>query len=336
MKLSYIIPVYNVEKYLRQCLDSILSQTMDDYEVILVDDESPDNCPAICDEYKEKYPDIFKVIHKKNEGCVIARIEGMKYAAGEYIFFADSDDYLISDSMAELYRIASSNNLDMLETSYYSGWDGKKTEKIDSQLPLNRLLNHSDMEKELCYAFSHSLLVFLWKNLYRREFLLNNGIDFDRQLRMAGDPPYNMWAYSKAERFMAVDVPVYFYRIRDNSLQRQKYIEDYDLLINYQWSLKIKYYSENCKENQLFYKDCAEYSVKSLLPMLLNRAYKNKVPERFRLLKRIGNSEMMRRSFKDYDINAFKSKSLDWLMTWCVKHKLYLAAHILCDKVLYK
>lgn len=66
MKLSYIVPVYNVEKYINECLDSILGQSFDGYEIILVDDASPDNCPRICDEYAAKYPDIIKVIHKGN------------------------------------------------------------------------------------------------------------------------------------------------------------------------------------------------------------------------------------------------------------------------------
>lgn len=336
MKLSYIIPVYNVEQYLRQCIDSILAQTMDDYEIILIDDGSPDSCPAICDEYKEKYPDIVKVIHKKNEGCVIARNVGMEYASGEYIFFADSDDYLVADKTAELYKIAKDNQLDILQTSYFSGESFATAKKRIPKIEMNSILSHYDMEEKLCYSFKNELLVFLWKNLYRREFLKSNGISFDSNLRMAGDPPYNMWAYAKSEKFMAVDVPVYFYRIRENSLQRQKYIKDYDILINYQWSLKFKYFEAYCSHNKLFYEDSGEYSVKALLPMLLRRAYYNKAENRYKILKRIGNSEMMRRSFRDYDIKRFKSKSLDWWMTWCMKYKLYPVAHLLCEKVLYR
>ncbi len=337
MRLSYIIPVYNVEKYLRQCVDSILVQTFDDYEIILIDDGSTDGCPAICDEYKEKYPGIVKVVHKENEGCVVARKVGIECAAGEYFFFADSDDYLIGDRINELIRIADENNLDVLQTSYF--WTDEKNHKSGKELPkiqINELISHSRMEKELNYSFSNGLLVFLWKNLYRREFIIENGIDFDENLRMAGDPPFNMWAYSAAQRFMAVDVPLYCYRIREGSLQRLKYIKDYDLLLNYQWSLKIKYYEANCHKDCAFYYDCGKYSLRVVLPMVLSRAYLSKTAERYRVLKRIGNSEMMRRSFKDYDINEFKSKSLDWWMTWCVKYKLYPLAHLICEKVLYK
>lgn len=92
MKISIIIPVYNVEQYLRQCVDSVLAQTFDDYEVILVDDGSPDGSPAICDEYGERY-DKVKVIHKPNGGLSDARNAGLDVAQGEYVMFLDSDDW---------------------------------------------------------------------------------------------------------------------------------------------------------------------------------------------------------------------------------------------------
>ena len=97
-QFSIIIPVYNVENYLRQCLDSVLAQTFPDYECILVDDGSPDNCPAICDEYAEKYSR-FIVIHKKNGGLSDARNVGIQAASGEYIVLLDSDD-LFADTKA--------------------------------------------------------------------------------------------------------------------------------------------------------------------------------------------------------------------------------------------
>lgn len=92
MKITLIIPVYNVEQYLRQCVDSVLGQTFDDYEVILVDDGSPDGSPAICDEYEEK-SDKIRVIHKPNGGLSDARNAGLDMAQGEYVIFLDSDDW---------------------------------------------------------------------------------------------------------------------------------------------------------------------------------------------------------------------------------------------------
>ena len=95
--LSVIIPVYNVEKYLRKCVDSVLAQDIADMEVILIDDGSPDNCGAICDEYAEKDTRV-KVIHKEHEGLSSARNAGLDIARGKYITFVDSDDYLLPNT----------------------------------------------------------------------------------------------------------------------------------------------------------------------------------------------------------------------------------------------
>lgn len=92
MRFSIIIPCYNVQPYIRQCVDSVLAQTFEDYEIILVDDGSPDECPAICDEYGEKYDNV-NVIHKPNGGLSDARNAGLNIAKGEYIMFLDSDDW---------------------------------------------------------------------------------------------------------------------------------------------------------------------------------------------------------------------------------------------------
>jgi glycosyltransferase involved in cell wall biosynthesis len=337
MKLSYIIPVYKVENYLSQCVDSILEQSMDNYEIILVDDGSPDNCPEICDEYKRKYPDIVKVIHKKNGGLANARNAGMKIASGEYIFFFDSDDYLISNNVKTLYEEAVEHNADVLHTSYIS-INERNGETLKSKLPLinGKVYSHDEMGKEICFASSKALMTFVWRNLYRRQFLIDNGIRFEDSLRMVEDSPFNFLAFGAAERFLAVDIPVYCYRIRQDSLQRQKYVADYDIIIEKQWKLKLKYYQQFFEPSEVFYRDIGEYTVKAILPLLLRNVYINNIRERFSLLKRIAKSEMMLKSFQDYDINEFKSKSLDWIMTYLIKHKLYFLAHLVCEFFLFK
>lgn len=102
-KISVIVPVYNVEKYLNKCIDSILSQTYNNIEVVLIDDESPDNCGVLCDDYAKQDPRIV-VIHQKNAGVSAARNTGLKASTGAYIFFVDSDDYLPFDSIEKLYN----------------------------------------------------------------------------------------------------------------------------------------------------------------------------------------------------------------------------------------
>lgn len=115
-KISIIVPVYKVEPYIHKCVDSILNQTFKDFEVILVDDGSPDNCGKICDEYAKKDERI-KVIHKENRGLSSARNAGLDIARGEYIGFVDSDDYIESDMYEILYNVIQNNQCDIVSCS---------------------------------------------------------------------------------------------------------------------------------------------------------------------------------------------------------------------------
>lgn len=115
--ISIIVPVYNVEKYLRQCLDSLLKQTYKNIEVVMIDDGSKDSSGQICDEYANKHEN-FCVIHKKNAGLGMARNTGLEYVHGEYITFLDSDDYLESSCIELLYRNLLKNNVDMCKGGF--------------------------------------------------------------------------------------------------------------------------------------------------------------------------------------------------------------------------
>lgn len=116
---SIIIPIYNVEKYLNRCIESVINQSFSNFEIILVDDESPDNCPSICDEWIEKDKRI-KVIHKKNEGLGYARNSGLKLASGKYVWFVDSDDVIAEESLKEIYIEISKCNPDFVSFGYKS------------------------------------------------------------------------------------------------------------------------------------------------------------------------------------------------------------------------
>ncbi|MDR0474129.1 MAG: glycosyltransferase [Treponema sp.] len=120
-KVSIIVPVYNAEKYLRRCVDSILAQTFTDFECILIDDCSPDKCPEICDEYK-KIDDRIKTLHKtENTGPVATRKTGIENATGDFIQFVDSDDWIEPEMTERLYKRALSENLDIVccDFAYY-------------------------------------------------------------------------------------------------------------------------------------------------------------------------------------------------------------------------
>lgn len=115
--VTIVLPIYNVEKYLERCIKSVVNQSYSNLEIILVDDESPDNCPAICDEWAKKDQRI-KVIHKKNGGLGYARNTGIENATGEYICFFDSDDYVALDTVERAYNLAVKENADIVSFGY--------------------------------------------------------------------------------------------------------------------------------------------------------------------------------------------------------------------------
>ncbi len=126
-KISVIVPVYKVEKYLRACIDSILAQTFTDFELILVDDGSPDNCGAICDEYRSRDERII-VIHKENGGVVEARIFGLKKAIGDYVIFIDADDKWTRSALDGLWAGTKNGSIDFVRGGLmYEDFDGKIT-----------------------------------------------------------------------------------------------------------------------------------------------------------------------------------------------------------------
>lgn len=128
-KVSIIVPVYKVEKYLDRCVKSLVNQTLKDIEIILVDDESPDNCPKMCDEYAERDSRI-KVVHKKNEGLGFARNSGLEVAIGEYVTFCDSDDYVELETYATLYNKAKEKDLDICYFKYRRFFDDGVTKEV--------------------------------------------------------------------------------------------------------------------------------------------------------------------------------------------------------------
>lgn len=141
-KISIVVPVYNAEKYIHRCVDSILSQTFTDFELLLIDDGSPDGSGAICDEYAQKDSRVH-AIHKKNGGVSSARQCGIDNAQGEYIIHADPDDWIDSTMLDELYRKAVEDNADMVICDYWEDVDRECRKRVQTPSSLNKddLLN---------------------------------------------------------------------------------------------------------------------------------------------------------------------------------------------------
>ena len=165
--ISVIIPIYNVEKYLIKCLESICNQEFEDYEVILINDGSTDNSWNIAEKYREKYQDKIKLLNQENSGVSVARNTGLSYAKGKYVCFVDSDDYVEKTYLSELYKVAKKNNADLVFSAFRSvDEDGKVIKYIGE--------NRFTPDKE--YSFKESEELFLiqnapWAKLYRKDII---------------------------------------------------------------------------------------------------------------------------------------------------------------------
>ena len=207
IKVSVIVPVYNVEKYLSQCIETIISQNYKELEIILVDDGSTDNSSKICDEYAKKDERI-KVIHKANEGVSIARNTGIEVATGEYICFVDGDDYIMQDYVEYLLKLAIENNTDIsLTTEMFGNFQTKqvKNDKIAIWTGEQATIGI------LCYKIP----IGVYSKIFKRSFLKDR-VYFLKELFIGEGFNFNTTAFQYANRVAIGHRRIYYYR-RDNS-----------------------------------------------------------------------------------------------------------------------
>ena len=233
-KISIIVPVYNVEKYIRDCLDSLVNQNLDNYEIICINDGSPDNSKSIIEEYIEKYT-LIKIINQENQGLSVARNVGLKNAKGEYVFFVDSDDFVEPNVLLALYNTCKKYDLDILDFLAYSYFNGNKKpylrEYINTESPI---IGRDYFEKFVCKVKIQPMIP-AWLHLYKRDFLTSNNLSFLPNLYFE-DSPFTARAYLCANRVLLFDHYVYNYRIVDVSITKgivtPKHIKDLEFVIN--------------------------------------------------------------------------------------------------------
>ncbi len=213
--ISVIIPIYNVASYLDRCIESITSQTFDNLEIILVDDGSPDECPALCDAWAEKDRRI-RVIHKKNGGLSDARNVGIEMAKGKYILFVDGDDYIAPNMCERLLAAVENSGSDIAMCSFY--WDFSDHRKVQSMtLPDGTVVPRSEILENWVRQCGVEFVV-AWNKLYRRElFFMPEHIRYPIG-RLHEDEFVSYRLLYAAKKVVFVDEPLYYYVQRSNSI----------------------------------------------------------------------------------------------------------------------
>jgi glycosyltransferase involved in cell wall biosynthesis len=207
--ISIIVPVYKIEPYLRKCLNSIVRQTYENLEIILVDDGSPDNCGGICDEYAALDSRI-KVIHQKNRGLSAARNAGLKIASGEYIGFTDSDDWIDADMFETLYKGSLEYRADITICGYYFV-KGNKYREVREEHTV--LYGREDAMHHL--LLDETFTNHAWNKLYRRELFKDIYYPDGRTYE---DIATTYKLFEKADRVVFLNSCKYYYLQRDDSI----------------------------------------------------------------------------------------------------------------------
>ena len=222
MLFSVIVPIYNVEKYLRRCIDSVLEQTYADYELILVDDGSPDSCPVICDEYAVKDKRI-KVIHKPNGGLVSARQAGMSVALGEYVFHLDGDDAILPNALESAYKIISEKNSDIVSFSHTiynvdGGLGETRDEPVSEGFYDKEGMSRHIYPKLLSDKNMEHVFYFLWGKAIRRELAEKHQMKVNPAISLGEDLSCIVPCYLEAESVYISRTVAYLYTARNDSL----------------------------------------------------------------------------------------------------------------------
>lgn len=241
-KVTVIVPIYNVEKYLARCIDSLVNQTLNEIEIVLVNDGTKDSSGKIAMQYAKQYKEKIIYLEKENGGLSDARNYGLAYAKGEYIAFLDSDDYIEKDAYEKMYEKAKLENADYVECDFIWEYPNKKRK--------DKCYQYNNKKEMLAFA-----RVVAWNKLIKREIIEENNIRFPKGLRYE-DIEFTYKLIPHLNKICYVDQCFIHYIQRKNSIanvQNEKTAEIFEILDNV-----IRYY----KEKNLFeeYRNELEYN----------------------------------------------------------------------------
>ncbi|MCQ2387267.1 MAG: glycosyltransferase [Clostridia bacterium] len=209
--ISVIVPVFNAEKYLNKCIESVIKQEKITFEIILVDDGSTDNSSKICDEYSNKY-DCVKVIHKENGGVSSARNTGIKNASGKYCCFVDSDDFLLENALCNMYKAIEENNSCFLDTV------------LDRDIKTGNCKINNEKKLFLKYLIS-GVSYYPWAKLFKLDIIKDNEIYFDESMECSEDALYIREYLRYCDSMTIIDKMYYSYQINESGLSNKPHKE---------------------------------------------------------------------------------------------------------------
>lgn len=326
-KISVIIPVYRTEKYLSECVDSVLAQTFDALELILIDDGSPDSCPQICDDYLKRDNRV-RVFHKENEGAAAARNVGLDAARGDYITFVDSDDYIDSMMYENMIRTIERYNCDFVVcdcVKEYEGYSQQYTHDVRGGYYNEEQFIKEYMPQLLILpSIEYPVTISNWVCLFRRELLEKPFIRYQSGIRFSEDWLFGAQAALKAKTFYYMKGENhYHYRMNEQSVTHT-FKKD-------KWNDYCKLYDNIKKEFSKVEKYDFHVQINRVLLFLLynvlddlNKTKQLGIKEKVIKIKDIIKSSEVKRMFKQLNIwkqqISFKQK----VLTMCYKRNIFI------------
>lgn len=311
IKFSIIIPIYNAEKYLERCINSILNQTYSNIEILLINDGSQDQSLEICSRYKNHSN--IRIINKKNGGVSSARNTGLKEASGDYITFLDADDYIANNTFEIIEYILINNNIDVLKYGYYKTFNKIKT-KYKFNVTVNEVIEDKNFkEKILPYLFNTNDFGNVWNLVIKSN--IAKQIKFDENKKYAEDRKYSFDILMNSKNIYVLDLPLYYYVININSAMNNKnyetaYKQLLDILdtTNYLLNKCEKKYKFINKKEILF---SIYFDLKSYLVKTTNFSYQMYLKK----LKKVFNIADLKKILNKYDelnnsYKLFKNKKM--------------------------
>lgn len=310
MKYSIIVPVYCTEKYIDKCINSLLNQNHSDYEILLIDDKSPDHCPTICDQYAERYKNIYVVHKDKNEGLGFARNTGIKYAKGDYITFVDSDDMISPDFLNDCDK-SIKENTDILIYGmrlHYEKMNGKTIWEDIREIEENSASEEEQKVKMFINLNQAGLFSYVCNKMYRREFVVDF-CDLFEQTKLIEDFLFNIKAFAKAKHIESINKALYIYRKPEHETLASQYNPEFFELAIRKYNAEKDFLNNQKTSNDKAYQIINYNLIKHLISAIVrNQSSRARLSfsEKLSHIKKMVNEPVVVDMIEDFSSNSVK------------------------------
>lgn len=338
-KITVVVPVYGVEKYIAQFLDSIRKQTFRDFDVVFVDDGSKDNCPAILDEFVRE-DNRYHVIHQKNQGVSAARNTGLQYVTGQYVYIVDSDDWLEPTALENLWKEADKTEADLIYGNWISEMPNRSVQQdcfsnefvTEDEIVINALrfaVNSNNVELRFHTSKFERIRGFggaPWRALIRSSILKENNILFDTYVKGLGDDIlFMLHVYQYVNKIAYISDIIYHYRKLDTSYShgfKADYIDLTDRIFEKHKEFLAEYSPNNLVWDS-YYMRVLLYLLQGMDRYLRNSGNSKSEKERYKEFKQLISRNPYRDAIKHMPVKYFANKRLllstlllRWNLSW--------------------